>query len=510
MDEKALEKFDPTVEKLTAMVKVSAKISATDLEDPKQLAVVKENRIELKRARVQIEKTGKSLREEAIAFQRAVISKEKELIAIIEPEEDRLAAIEDEAKALTTRKMRLTQLPIRKERLSDITHKYGVEDEALLGMDEAEFEACFNSCVAYSNEREREIAEEAARAAQERIEQANEAKRKEQEAKDAELREREEKVGLAPLKWRGIVSADRAFFELCGAEVVERGMAPNGVVEAVDVAGNVACRVGAGEEGGSPDQLGFQRLEERLDHGVVVTVALARHRDADAVAAQLGLVIDRAVLAAAIGMVDQPLGRTPHGESGLQGSDRQPAVQAVADRPADDPPREQVDDDGEIDPALPCPHVGDVDAPLLVRAAGSKVLVDDVGGHWPAVLAVGGALEAALLARPEIVVAHQPRGSSPANGEAVVLQLARHPRAAIGAVRQRERRPGVREQHQIGLLPAAGRSILPGKIAARADAEQSAQTGDGECRFRLIDELELHRLPSRAKKAAAFFRMSRS
>jgi hypothetical protein len=43
--------------------------------------------------------------------------------------------------------------------------------------------------------------------------------------------------GLAPLKWRGIASTDRVFFELCGAEVFERGMAPSRIVETI----NVSC-----------------------------------------------------------------------------------------------------------------------------------------------------------------------------------------------------------------------------------------------------------------------------
>lgn len=83
--------------------------------------------------------------------------------------------------------------------------------------------------------------------------------------------------GLAPINWRGIASTDRLFFELCGAEVVERRMAPNGVVEAIDISGNVTPGFGAGEEGGSPNQFRFQRLEEGLDHRVVVAIALARH-----------------------------------------------------------------------------------------------------------------------------------------------------------------------------------------------------------------------------------------
>ena len=92
-------------------------------------------------------------------------------------------------------------------------------------------------------------------------------------------------IGLASIKWRGIGSTDRLFFELGRAEVVERRMAPNGVVEAIDISGNVALGFSAGEEGGSPNQFRFQRLEEDLDHRVVVAIALARHRDLDAVAA---------------------------------------------------------------------------------------------------------------------------------------------------------------------------------------------------------------------------------
>jgi hypothetical protein len=62
----------------------------------------------------------------------------------------------------------------------------------------------------------------------------------------------------------------------------------------------------------------------------------------------------------------------------------------------------------------------------------------------------------------------------------------------------------------LGALAPTGRAALPGEIAALADAESPAETMDGEFRFRRIDELEPHRLPSRAKKAVARFRMSRS
>ena len=57
-------------------------------------------------------------------------------------------------------------------------------------------------------------------------------------------------------------------------------MAPHGVVEAVDIAGNGLPGLGAGVEDGAPDELGFDRLEERLDHGVIEAVALGRGKTA--------------------------------------------------------------------------------------------------------------------------------------------------------------------------------------------------------------------------------------
>src|SRR5476649_1645942 len=73
-------------------------------------------------------------------------------------------------------------------------------------------------------------------------------------------------------------------------------MAPDGIVEPVDVAANGLVGLLAGVEDGPPDELGFQGLEERLDHGVVVAIPLAGHRDQYAVLLELGLIIDRAIL----------------------------------------------------------------------------------------------------------------------------------------------------------------------------------------------------------------------
>ena len=66
-------------------------------------------------------------------------------------------------------------------------------------------------------------------------------------------------------------------FELHWALVVEGGVSPDWVVEAVDIAGNGLFGILPGPEACSPDQLGFQGLEERLDHGVIVAIASSGH-----------------------------------------------------------------------------------------------------------------------------------------------------------------------------------------------------------------------------------------
>ena len=113
---------------------------------------------------------------------------------------------------------------------------------------------------------------------------------------------------------------------------------------------------------------------------------------------QLGLVVDRAVLAAAVRMVGQPSRRASDREGLSQCGERQFLVQAVADRPADNAPGKQVDDNGQIQPALPGPDVGDIRAPLLIGALGREVLVEEVGRDREGMKAVGGAPEAALAA----------------------------------------------------------------------------------------------------------------
>lgn len=202
-DPKVVAAFDPRIAELTAVVETTKNIVATDLEDPTQLATVKENRIVLKKARVRIEKAGLAARDEANKFSKAVIAYEKKLVAVIEPEEDRLAAIEEEAEKLTFRKEQLEKLPLRKERMikSDLSFFNHKTDEELLELDAVAFETYFNELgatkVQYDADQEdmkRQEAFKITEAENAKVKAEQEAKAKELAMKEAAILEERRKL----------------------------------------------------------------------------------------------------------------------------------------------------------------------------------------------------------------------------------------------------------------------------------------------------------------------------
>lgn len=138
-----IQKFDPTVEELQKIAAAARAVVITDVTDKDQLELVATTRKTLKAARVKITNTGKALREGAVKFQKDVIAKEKELVAIIEPEEDRLSEIEAEIeRAQFVASMKLL-LPVRRARMEAIGYKEPVSDDELNAMDIAQFESAF-------------------------------------------------------------------------------------------------------------------------------------------------------------------------------------------------------------------------------------------------------------------------------------------------------------------------------------------------------------------------------
>lgn len=170
--------FDPSIDQLNKLVEATRTITAEDLSDDTQLAVVKETRLQLRDARIAIEKKGKGMREDALKYQKDVIAREKELIGIIEPEEARLKSLEEEATAIKTRAARIGLLPMRREQMKSLGDTI-ITDEMLLDMDNDEFISQLNNWKVEKFDRDMaEVkAREAAIADKERLAQVAEAAR---------------------------------------------------------------------------------------------------------------------------------------------------------------------------------------------------------------------------------------------------------------------------------------------------------------------------------------------
>ncbi len=131
----SLEAFVPAKAELSVL---AGKAKGVDVKNAEQVHDV---RIELRDARISITKRGKELREGALKFQKEVIKREGELVAIIEPEEERLKAIDEENKLREEMEKRRHELPSRLDALVAIGDEVTTDEDELLAMDDNEFNA---------------------------------------------------------------------------------------------------------------------------------------------------------------------------------------------------------------------------------------------------------------------------------------------------------------------------------------------------------------------------------
>ena len=204
----SLENFSPTKAELTKIAEESKSLVLPDPFDTAQYRRVKDAKTNLVHVRNDITKTGKSIRDKAIAYQKAVIKLEGELVKIISPEEDRLGYILAAADLAIERKARVELLPHRKERLAAIGDGLFENDDHLLDMDGATFESYVNQRTAEKNEADaRKLADDRRKIDEEKAELARKqelaeaeergrkqaAERAEQEEKDRQARAQREK-----------------------------------------------------------------------------------------------------------------------------------------------------------------------------------------------------------------------------------------------------------------------------------------------------------------------------
>ena len=199
----SIDKFEPTQAQLSKLAEDAQDALTLDLSDKTQLDLFKSRKKSLQQARLDITRTGKSLREEANQFAKSVIAKEKEYLAVITPIEGQLDEKMNAFKQAAIREERMAELPERKKMLEEMQCTDTTDDE-LLDMDHDKFVAFLNEkkaehldrMMAEQREREAEArrAEELKAAEQRAAQEAEERAKREAEAKLAEEQAAREKA----------------------------------------------------------------------------------------------------------------------------------------------------------------------------------------------------------------------------------------------------------------------------------------------------------------------------
>ena len=153
---------------------------------------------------------------------------------------------------------------------------------------------------------------------------------------------------------------------LLWGEVADCGVDPRTIVIAFDISEQVAPRAIAIWVFAVVDELGFEGAKEALHWRIVPAVRLAAHRLGDGGSLQDIAVVAGGVLAAAIGMMDQAGSRALsldcHGERG----DGQFGTHVLAHRPTHHLAGEQVEDHGQVEPALAGRDIGNIGQPDFI------------------------------------------------------------------------------------------------------------------------------------------------
>ena len=197
------------------------------------------------------------------------------------------------------------------------------------------------------------------------------------------------------------------------------------------------------------------------------------------------------ILATLVGMhQDASVGfAAPDGhEEGIQ---RQFAAQRRLHGPAHHLAGVQVQHHGKVQPALPCPDVGDVGDPDLVGRVDGESLLQAIGREegW----AAGKRPRLPVAADgPDLVAPHEPLDTMQAAGLAHFPQVAEHPASPVNLMTARMGVPD--ELQQSGILDVAirYRGMKPGIKPGPGNPQDTAHQRDGIVMPVLIHEAVLH------------------
>jgi hypothetical protein len=264
------------------------------------------------------------------------------------------------------------------------------------------------------------------------------------------------------------------------------------VVEAVDVFENGDFDLSSCLPVSAPDHFSLEGFEKALNCGVVITIALAAHGCCQTMFSQDFLIVMGTVLAAAIRVMNTAFWWPAQRNGHVQGTDREIFLHPVADGPTYHPAGMQVEDDGQINPALARPDIGDVAGPFLVGLARSEILLQEIWRDVECMVAVSRCLEFMGSDHANCVLPHQTAYPAVPDAQAQLVQLFRHSGAAIAALACSVLIADMRQKHHIASLPMGYRAVLPGPKATVRDPHHAAGMRPGKRPPIVVKESELH------------------
>ena len=218
------------------------------------------------------------------------------------------------------------------------------------------------------------------------------------------------------------------------------------------------------------------------------------------------------ILAAPIRVVNQPFGGLSHPIGHRQCINGQLRLHTLVHGPAaDNSAGKQVHNNGQVHPAFKGPHIGYVDGPHAVGLIDIELPVEKVCSHGKRMAAVGGNLIAPGSLGLKTKLTHHPANLVYADLVAFFMQLLHDPSGPVFTAVFFEN--GAYPRCQGGL----GRIVIRPLVdaldvllkTAPADPHHLAQHSDRIGLNLLPDKIESY-FDSLAKKAAAFFKISRS
>src|SRR5215218_5094566 len=298
------------------------------------------------------------------------------------------------------------------------------------------------------------------------------------------------------------------------------GVSSPGVVEALDVLEDRTSRYVPSRQRVAVDQLPLERANEALGHRVVVGIGHRSYRGQKALFPEPvpELQLHGGVLAAPIGVVNQPR-RWPASVDGhVHGIENQFRPKVVRHGPSyDSPSRVSVEHKREVEPAFPGSDVSDVRDPQAIQSLRGEVAFHKIRGRGSAL----GLQAQSRTSLPSVTATaeqpglpHQPRHSFPGASNAQRPQLEVNPRRPIGLSAVCVNTNDLLRKQGICLSPSRRCSVPPAVEAALGDSQHPAHPTDPVvCLLRLdegVDHLRARRFSSLAKNHAAFFSISRS